>query len=677
MILIDLQKQIATVTSAATIALGSASTGFRTVAQAIAAGDIAVGATGIAFFVRDPATGAFESGEYTITSATQLTRERVLTSSNNNAAVAFGGASCEVYSAASASLLNALTSGSDIAFATAVPLNSAGRAYMPQTAIAAGMTFSPAATKVRGARVEVRLVADGTNTPTFTGMKEFGGSSGFDSRAGIVNVVEFYYDGYDVWYYIGQAAGATVVDSIAPTAQSASVTDAAPSTIYIQTSEVLDMANALAPANFVVSGHPITAADVYFGDQTKIRLTTSAAFVGGEAARSVVYTPTGGVSDVRDPAGNKMLGFTQAITNSVSAPAGSPASGVTLAGPTSGTVSTASTDFTVGVTPVGGTITGTVVVTPSDGGAGGTFSPTSVSLTSASPSGTFTYTPASTGAKTISVSNNGSLSNPTNITYTAAAAATVPAAPTIGTAVAGDGYVDVYFTRNSNGGATVLDSTATLSTGQTATGASSPIRVTAPNGTAVTATVKDRNSVGSSAASAASNSVTPTAGAYARFSAATNFTESGTGPYKYTATASGAQATADKTLGAAGVDGSMSLKYEGIGLGVPYFGLQSTGSGPIGVGSFAIYMTVTGGIYATNTTASPINANANMAPAEGDILRMRRTGTAVYAEVARAATPTNFVEIAHWPTVNAVNKWFSLVAQTGQAFTLTNTVGLI
>jgi len=90
-------------------------------------------------------------------------------------------------------------------------------------------------------------------------------------------------------------------------------------------------------------------------------------------------------------------------------------------------------------------------------------------------------------------------------------AATVPAAPTIGAAVAGDGYVDVAFTRNSNGGSAVLDSTATLSTGETATGTTSPIRVTAANGTARTATVRDRNAVGSSNASAASNSVTPQA----------------------------------------------------------------------------------------------------------------------------------------------------------------------
>ena len=99
-------------------------------------------------------------------------------------------------------------------------------------------------------------------------------------------------------------------------------------------------------------------------------------------------------------------------------------------------------------------------------------------------------------------------------TDSATAPTTVPGAPTIGTAVAGDSYIDVAFTApGSNGGSAILDYTATLSSGQSATGASSPIRITATNGTAATATVKARNAVGSSASSAASISVTPSAAA--------------------------------------------------------------------------------------------------------------------------------------------------------------------
>ena len=97
------------------------------------------------------------------------------------------------------------------------------------------------------------------------------------------------------------------------------------------------------------------------------------------------------------------------------------ATAVTLTGPSGGVTGVASTNFTVGAN---GTITGTVIVTPSDSAAGGTFTPATVSISAGTPTGTFTYTPASVGAKTISVTNNGALTNPANLTYTATAAAT-------------------------------------------------------------------------------------------------------------------------------------------------------------------------------------------------------------------------------------------------------------
>jgi hypothetical protein len=88
-----------------------------------------------------------------------------------------------------------------------------------------------------------------------------------------------------------------------------------------------------------------------------------------------------------------------------------------LSGPSSGNVNIASTNFTVAL-PTGGVIIGSVTVTPDDGGDGGTFTPTSVALTTADPSKTFTYTPETPGAKTISVTNSGGLTNPANIVYT-------------------------------------------------------------------------------------------------------------------------------------------------------------------------------------------------------------------------------------------------------------------
>ncbi len=127
-----------------------------------------------------------------------------------------------------------------------------------------------------------------------------------------------------------------------------------------------------------------------------------------------------------------------------------PATSVTLSGPSSGAVGVASTPFTVGAN---GGITGTVTVTPSDGGAGGTFSPASVAISSGTPTATFTYTPSTTGARSISVTNDGGLSNPSPITYTAtsgAATAVTLSGPSSGTV----GVASTNFTVGANGSIT-------------------------------------------------------------------------------------------------------------------------------------------------------------------------------------------------------------------------------
>lgn len=98
---------------------------------------------------------------------------------------------------------------------------------------------------------------------------------------------------------------------------------------------------------------------------------------------------------------------------------GGTATALTLTGPTTGTVGTASSNFTVAAN---GSLSANVTVTPSSGGGGGTFSPATLTLTSAATSGTFTYTSATTGAKSISVTNSGSLTNPSAVTFTASAA---------------------------------------------------------------------------------------------------------------------------------------------------------------------------------------------------------------------------------------------------------------
>jgi hypothetical protein len=92
---------------------------------------------------------------------------------------------------------------------------------------------------------------------------------------------------------------------------------------------------------------------------------------------------------------------------------------------------------------------------------------------------------------------------------------TVPDAPSIGTATAGNTTASVPFTPNGNGGSPILDFTATSTPGSiTGTGASSPVTVNGlTNGQSYTFTVHARNAIGNSAESGSSNSVTPNASA--------------------------------------------------------------------------------------------------------------------------------------------------------------------
>jgi hypothetical protein len=154
-----------------------------------------------------------------------------------------------------------------------------------------------------------------------------------------------------------------------------------------------------------------------------------------------------------------------------------PSTGYVLSGPSSGAIGTASTAFTVHL-PTGGTVPGPVTVTPHDGGGGGTFTPTSVVLTTAAPSATFTYTPASYGAKTISVTNSGGLTDPASLSYTSVASTYTLTGPSSGTvlvastnftvALPGGGSVSgtVTITPNdSSGGGTFTPTTVNLTTG--------------------------------------------------------------------------------------------------------------------------------------------------------------------------------------------------------------------
>lgn len=57
----------------------------------------------------------------------------------------------------------------------------------------------------------VRIVGNGSHSPNLSAFKKSTGSGNYDLRIGIVNVLRFFYDGYDTWVYIWQDVAAQPV----------------------------------------------------------------------------------------------------------------------------------------------------------------------------------------------------------------------------------------------------------------------------------------------------------------------------------------------------------------------------------------------------------------------------------------------------------------------------------
>lgn len=138
--------------------------------------------------------------------------------------------------------------------------------------------------------------------------------------------------------------------------------------------------------------------------------------------------------------------------------AGLAATAFTLTGPSSGRSGKPSTYFQAAPN---GPVSGTVVVTPDDNGDGGAFTPSSLTWTNGTAdTKTFTYTPASTGSKSVGVTNDGGLGNPSDVSFTANATAAYTSSQT--------GDWDAVATWNGAGPPTTGD-TATVAAGHTVT----------------------------------------------------------------------------------------------------------------------------------------------------------------------------------------------------------------
>lgn len=123
------------------------------------------------------------------------------------------------------------------------------------------------------------------------------------------------------------------------------------------------------------------------------------------------------------------------------------AGAIIMSGPSSGVVLVASTNFTV---TANGSIGGSIIITPNDNSGGGTFTPTTVTLSSGAPSASFQYTPATTGVKTVRATNNSGLTNPTDIPYVSNPATTTTVTLT-GPTSGSSGVISSPFTVGTNG----------------------------------------------------------------------------------------------------------------------------------------------------------------------------------------------------------------------------------
>lgn len=581
-----------------------------------------------------------EVGIGTMVTATTLSRDTILWSTNSNAAISLSGSVATIFNTLPAAAIQKFCSIADISFSSAILFTIPGVSFMPQQVVSSVIAFTISSGNIKNASTYVRLLSDGTNVPTFTGFKEWGGSLGYNNQAGIVNEISFWYDGYDYWYAISQAIGA--VPSVAPTVVSVSVSNAAPTQVVMTMSTTMDSGFVSPTSAHTVSGHTVTAVAV---SGTSVTLTVTPAFTFGETARTTAYTQPGGTGNLRDTSGNLLATFSgQAITNNVATVPGAPTSPSATAGNTQATVT-----FVAPASNGGSAITG-YTATSTPGGFTGSISGSSaapITVTGLTNGTSYTFTVHATNAIGNSVeSASSNIVTPASIT--------VPGAPTIGTATGGNAQATVTFTApGSNGGSAITGYTATSTPGSftgSITGATAaPITVTGlTNGTAYTFTVHATNAIGNSSESAASNSVTPAGALVLRYGQLSLLTESGSSPnWVYTGDAGAGPATysAEGILTNTFSTGNCSVTHRCPTRPNEFIWGLTTSSTPVSFAGLAygIYVN-SSNAYAIVTGGTPGTASPGGTFSLGDLMRITRTGTTITFDFSHdsGATWTTF-----------------------------------
>lgn len=314
----------------------------------------------------------------------------------------------------------------DIDFSQSIPLSSGGVSYMPPQTVTGPMAFTPMANAVRNSLVYLRLTANGTNMPTFTGFKELGSSMGYDNTNGTVNQMQFFYDGTDAYFTATQAIISAAGDTTAPVRQSAAVNG---STLVLAYNEALNTATpALNSFSYVLNGAAAVNPTAVAVSGQNVTLTFATAALQGQSA-TLSYTP--GTNPIRDTAGNAAASFSGiTVTNNT------PASDTTAPVIQSAAINGANLVMTYNEALNTASPTLSSFSLSLAGGAGAAptaavVSGTTVSLTFAvaatnGQSAALTYTPGASAIRDVAGNNAAALTNYTVTNNTAASGSDAP-----------------------------------------------------------------------------------------------------------------------------------------------------------------------------------------------------------------------------------------------------------
>ncbi|BDI27976.1 hypothetical protein CCAX7_000270 [Capsulimonas corticalis] len=210
---------------------------------------------------------------------------------------------------------------------------------------------------------------------------------------------------------------------------------------------------ALSPTTLTASGGAQSVTVTGTGTAFAVGTSTQFSVSAGATIASQNATSTTAATFTVDPgslAGGSTITVTgpSGATQTLTVSAG-PATALTLTGPTSGAVNAASTNFTVALSPIGSTQSSRIV-TPAVSGLAGSFTPTTVTLSTGAPSATFTFTPTAAGTGTISVTNDGTLTNPSTISYVASSSPLTPGVTTSAVMTPGSNTITISFSGSSS-----------------------------------------------------------------------------------------------------------------------------------------------------------------------------------------------------------------------------------